>query len=634
MPNKNIEPSLPNPSVEDHAAIAAKKAWRAKLGQNLFARNRTPAESAVVTSDNSDSNDDHAPRSAASSAHESIDLDLNNDRAIFGAPSPYDANNTDILDRPTHSSQLPDADPASVPDADTSQQLRVNLPRVPRGNYPYSMVVTRVEQLFEGTHEEKKIGFFDQDTIDYINTPRGKKSWKNWRGEKNPMPEETPLSELTFARSVLAEASFAARDGSLAMGMTKKKHEKATTAYGQALKAYIDEITTEHGANLSPKEQEQLRTEFYEREKGVLGGEEAQHYLTETEDASGSFITRNAKRFNKLSTGNKILVTAIGGAAIAGLGFGLAITGGAAGAAVAVKSAKLSRNLFKAEAKRLEAKGLVDENVTDLQKAQAEKDVLVAAKNGKKMTVNQILDLRQRQKDSTLRDLSSDFRIDNTTGAAMSYEFEYKQAYDGYVAEKRMQKNVFTMDYAAFKYDRQFNRGTTAIELQLEEESMRKRKAAGKAVIATFAGGAIGAAIEYIPGVDRVTGSMQNWVSDHNPFAGHGSNDNAPTDNKPEVKPPAAPKPPVVEVPKLSPESQYLFGDYAKYPMINIQVPEGSSIWDQLQQTVDTNSPNLPYEEKQRLVGNMVDALRAQNPGIDLDNIPADFTTQLVIPRA
>ncbi len=73
----------------------------------------------------------------------------------------------------------------------------------------------------------------------------------------------------------------------------------------------------------------------------------------------------------------------------------------------------------------------------------------------------------------------------------------------------------------------------------------------------------------------------------------------------------------------VKPTMYDLYGPYARYSAIYIGVPEGSSIWDQLDQTVRLNTPKL--SDNERIIGNMVAALRSQYPSINLDVIPAGF---------
>ena len=81
------------------------------------------------------------------------------------------------------------------------------------------------------------------------------------------------------------------------------------------------------------------------------------------------------------------------------------------------------------------------------------------------------------------------------------------------------------------------------------------------------------------------------------------------------------------------PAEQELFGNLAG-ETINIQIPEGSNVWSQLEASVEAQMPDVSETEKQRIVGNLLNTMEQQYPGRDLDLVYPGETFSVEVPSS
>lgn len=390
--------------------------------------------------------------------------------------------------------------------------------------------------------------------------------------------EETapPLARLTVARAQLAEATYAARQGNVGSNQ-RNRHAltKAQSDYMGARETYFDSIYTQH-TGMSEDEKIEFISDFNDRERGALAGEEANLYLTESnDDTKKSRFQKLTERYNKLNRAQKISA-GIGVAAIAGVGFGaiggLAAVGGILGA-------KFGRNYFNGESARRNAP-------TDT-RTQQENSVLYAG------NMQHSLDERE-----TLREANT----------SASKEVMASLAIQNSYLEQR----------------------EAAILKESRHISKEKRRVIGTAALITavpFVGGALtGAAVEHFAhylshGVFR----------EHGLWGGHGTGPETHEPSAPstETPPPSSTTPTsppspgesLPATPSVTPEQTRLYGDYAGQEL-NITVPQGSSIWEQVSQNVSAKHPFMSYSEHERITGNLVNKILIQQPSVDPYSVP------------
>ena len=400
------------------------------------------------------------------------------------------------------------------------------------------------------------------------------------------------LAKLTAARADYAEASVAARDGNIGSNRTNRRElEKARLAYESARATYLSEIyDAYHSSDMTDDQRGDFLIALKERENGALAGEEAQHYINVTTDESNkSWIQKFSERYNKLSRTQKI-AAGVGVAAIAAVSFGaiggLAAAGGIAGA-------KWSRSYLQQEAER--------RNIAMDERSIQERSVLYAG--------NQTESLEER---AILRaaDPGNRARIYD------SFNASHLEAHSG------------------------------AITREGDRISRDKRKVVGKAALMTAIpaiGGAAGGMIleHYVRplsfGLFREN-SLIDLAKDR--FSDiRGSDD--PTDAGPRrgEAPNTAPNTPdtVDETPKpvevpVSERAQFLYGDYAGHSM-TIDVPSGSTIWEEIGQTIHAQNPSIPFNEQERLTAHIVSELLGQQPWINPRDVAAGATFTVNIPR-
>lgn len=85
--------------------------------------------------------------------------------------------------------------------------------------------------------------------------------------------------------------------------------------------------------------------------------------------------------------------------------------------------------------------------------------------------------------------------------------------------------------------------------------------------------------------------------------------------------------------PEVSEEASSLYGELAG-EKVSFTIPENGNVWNELEAVVDAKtSPETSPSEKQRLVGNMLEALEQENPGRDLDLVYPNEEFSITLPK-
>lgn len=396
-----------------------------------------------------------------------------------------------------------------------------------------------------------------------------------------PVETVTPLAVLTAARATLAEATYDARQGTI--GGNKKAHDAYSAAeqtYVAARDLYFDELSLEHAQTFTPEEKIQFATTLKDRERGALAGEEANHYLTQVNDEDKkSLFTKLTERYNKLSRPQKI-GTGIAVAALAGIGFGAI---GGATAVGGIIGARFGRNYLTGEASRLKD--------STNERSQQETSILYASSESISRDERQFLTEQLENRNELFNSLQE-------------VHADYHEA---------------------------------AVTRESRRISKEKRKVLGKAALFTaipFASGALGMLAEHgFPALSHglfrergLFGFHMSDSSDTQPGTPAQASDAPPAiDEQPGASDPA-PQPevqPQPEAPLVSPRQNYLYDIYAG-KALDLTIPAGSHLWGEVGNTLAQQQPTLPFAERERLTGNIVQEILRQNPTIDPESIPVN----------
>lgn len=428
--------------------------------------------------------------------------------------------------------------------------------------------------------------------------------------------ELTPLSNLISAREAYATSQVEARRGKITFDKQKSQRNLDLTEarYNDALSAFIADAVNSR-AELDDDHKQALIAELKVRENGNLMGEEVNYYLNL--DRNKSKLSRGAEWYMGLSR-SKRLAYGLGASAVIGIAVGA--TGGfiAAGAAV---GARIGKGYLNREASRLDQVSLTDED--------------------RDQWVDTAL---RRQYAHDIKDLSAEEqaafiakRKNSLTGIDEKRLFE---------KARRQKAQYIKLSGATLQESRDYDHDVydKAIE-DSEKEKLAKRKSLKWAMGGAVVGGLVGFAVESAsdwhgilrdntPNVDNEHSGSINPEADSptttpettpdaqtgndGPSAGERQNmfDEDPSNQ------PTQPEAPTE--PEISARSEYLYGEFAGNS-VDITIPNGSNIWDQLELQVDQQYPDISYDEKQRLVGNMKNVLQDKYPNRNLDIVqPGD----------
>lgn len=400
-------------------------------------------------------------------------------------------------------------------------------------------------------------------------------------------PVSETLVNLIDARARLAEISATSREGKLISNKrADKKLAKLAEDYVEAKNAFLaGELTriTEDDDTVDDEKQAAFVAMLNAREDGALMGEEAQYYLKRHHSERSRF-QKTIERYNNLNTKQKIAL-GIGAAAVSvGIGAlaGLTAAGAAAGTAIATR---FGRGYFIQEAKR---------------RREQENPALSQDKK-----------LLHLQQNATLKGSSEDtyaYNLDHLKSSLSSGG----NLLDTY---KDLSTDIHDMELL-YRED---------LEEDRAKETAQKRRAVMMAAGMVALGTTIGFIAEY--GNDaRGSGPDKDNTSTGAETTDTGETDSgtASADSTDGRTAEATSEPSAGGTAESTPaptaEAQARFGEFANQ-RIDITIPEGSNVWDQLEAAIDQKQPFMSYGEKQRLVANMVAKLQEQNPGRDLGSV-------------
>lgn len=426
---------------------------------------------------------------------------------------------------------------------------------------------------------------------------------------ENTKQTEVPLSDtfknLVESRTKLSEISVSLRNGKT-FSTTKGRQDDlhiAGAKYQSARRAAAEELITSLPDDVTTVQKQALLAEFGAREDGALIGEEANYYL----DRQNTRFQRSLEWYRERSHKEKIVI-AIGGAAVIGaIGIVSGVVGGAA--AGGVIGARFGRGYFKREASR---------------------------KNNRT--------LLQKQQDASLRTSSHDEFVVSSIALRTAQDEQLLDTFSNQSID-RMSNNNDYLDEA-------------------KQESAAKRKSLYWAAGGIAVGASLGYALDHLdmpdlfgnnsdvdssgiddPEVDSPDPSdipstdanekLDALQDEHQRLLEEKAQllqekadllqqQNEALQDQLEAAATAAQE-------AASAEAQQLFGEFAG-DTVSLDIPTGSNLWDQLELQVDQQNPFTSFEEKQRLVGNMLTVLQEQNPGRDFSLVYAGEHFDIVLP--
>ncbi len=425
--------------------------------------------------------------------------------------------------------------------------------------------------------------------------------------------------QLIDARAKTAEASVRLRSGSLVYRGKKRQEELEASReeYLKSRREFLEEVLENSGAK-TVAQKRALAALISAHEDGALMGEEAQGYLSE----QSSTFRKLTEWYGNQSRPKQVLF-AVGAAATGAALLGPIGGGAAAGTLV---GSRFGRGYFTREARRQRSE------LTDDQRQRA------------------------REEEATL---------------LQSNEKDYEGTYDVLRSYRKTGKGPRKIEdsdlanAAETRSDDLHRRSSGEYQdaaERAEEETKRKRISLGAAAVGALAGAGIGWAVERAtdfngilrgdggPGitpeaevdpspdadaqsqiddlerrldeeVDRSEALDEQQQQEQERFEELQerqrelqANGEADADIEPEV----------------SERSQYLYGELAGVE-VDITIPEGSNVWNQLEAVVEQEMPNIPNDEKQRMVGNILNQLEQKYPSRDLNLVypGEDFNIKL-----
>lgn len=486
---------------------------------------------------------------------------------------------------------------------------------------------------------------------------------------KSEDPSET-LQTLAEARVKLAEESVKARRGTLAYNKNKRQTnlDKAQQVYDEAKKAFLKEELTKAGRH-KVGVKKALPAVISAFEDGALMATEANYSLSK----SDSKWEKGKEWYGRLS---KTKQMALGGLAVGTVGVGFGVVGGAA-AAGAVFGARVGKGYFSKEAKRKQQTELSEEEaiaswkerkaietaerrkqsrsgsdkpvkLTDTERGQARQQASQEVSHPDKKHAKAIVKSARRrqslvnmQQTSTLRsynqashaellkDLNSQKKpskpelvktlADKQLKRSQADNKVYKEATveadkEKHAKRKALRRAVggasigvmaggFGGDLIADKLSdngfewRGFLRGDTSIFLDQEHEVTTNNHLRGAAVYDGFENSYTPDTRGYMP---SEINDLKQQIAETN--ANVSATDADVSEQITEVQPET-----------VSERSQYLYGEFAGQ-QVDVTVPEGGTVWDQLEAQVTQKHPNISFDDKQTMVGNIMNELETKYP--------------------
>lgn len=481
--------------------------------------------------------------------------------------------------------------------------------------------------------------------------------------------ERDVLISLIDARSALAEASVEARRGTLSFNQEKRATAFTTAEeeYTIAREAMLDQERSLLD-NATDAEREAVLEVLSERELGALAGEEANYYLHK----ENSLLQRSIDRYTGMSRGKRLAV-GLGASALVGVTAGLTLGFAAAGAVIGTR---VGKGYINREANRLGTTELTDEEksraidasiqnkyqsqLADL--SENDRQAFIEEKRASQNTFSEKRQIKRALKERRLLDKQMAATLVSRKGRNVtSYRDALASAEDeknakrtslkwaiggaavggilgailentpmdtdwrwhGVLRDDRYDLSLPSLSlpgidspFDNMNFDNPFdnlfgdydapdiNVGDTDTDTDTGKQSgttdstlEKERAAALDAELAEAKAEAerLRAELEAIQ--EQMLLNEEAPANETGPDTG-GVETDADTDAETE-------------------HNSHLYGEFSG-ETVSLDIPEGGSVWHELEHQVDAHSPNVSAEEKQRLVGNMLEALQEQHPDRDL----------------
>ncbi|HET6622588.1 MAG TPA: hypothetical protein VFG56_01490, partial [Candidatus Saccharimonadales bacterium] len=422
--------------------------------------------------------------------------------------------------------------------------------------------------------------------------------------------------KLNQARLKLAEVSVKARRGKL-FGFKKKrlgeKLTEAEAAYDEAKQAFLEEEVTEFGRAKQAGQKEAYLAALSAHEDGALMATEANYFMSK----ENSKTQKSLEWYKSLSKKER-LAYGIGASAVVGVLGGITLGFAAAGA---MYGSRVGKGYLNREARRADKIEVTDEEIArslgDRKFVDDEQKKVIYKSTRKKLQKSKLQ--ASKFEKSTLRQSNQD-QHDELLGALNDYK-------------KPTKKTLLS----AVKRDTSSRRETEAgaYEAALndaEAEKRAKRKSLYSSVGFAALGGGIGALIEYGPDIadytsDHTWGGVRESIDEHTEEFSDKVDDlkdeivdlqhdvdtnnqhiEALEDQNDHLQDKLDDLKDVI-----SDRSEYLYGEFAGQ-QVDISIPAGGTVWDQLEAQVNDQYPHASYTERERIVGNLLNSLKDKYP--------------------
>ncbi|HET7630524.1 MAG TPA: hypothetical protein VFK03_04085, partial [Candidatus Saccharimonadales bacterium] len=441
---------------------------------------------------------------------------------------------------------------------------------------------------------------------------------------------------LNQTRLKLAEISAKSRRGRLfdvGKKRSSRKLAEAEAAYDQARQTFLEEEITEFGRAHQAGQKEAYLSALSAHEDGALMATEANYYMSK----ENSKLQKSLEWYKGLSKKERIIY-GIGASAAVGALAGVALGAAAGGAIIGTRVGKGYLNREARRAKDVEVTdGEIEQAIGDRRFVDDEQKDLIYKRTKKDL---------QKRKLQTSKFEKSTLRLSNQT--------QHDELLDKLNDYKKPTKQTLL---SAVRRDAEARRQTEAETYksaisEAEAESKAKRKSLYTSVGFAALGGAIGAAAEYLPapnwewhgwtrggfgeqqpsGVDSKLQHLQEEIADkqqeidakeHQLDAIQDKNEHL-QDKLQDLK----------EAAQITDRSDYLYGEFAGQHM-DITIPEGSNVWDQLESQVHDQYPHASYNERERMVGNLLNSLKDKYPNRNFNIVqPGDHFSFTPNPKA
>lgn len=453
----------------------------------------------------------------------------------------------------------------------------------------------------------------------------------------NETVEKSPAQRLDEARMRLAEQKVKVRRGKL-IGQRKAEEKQSVlaTEYQEAMQAYLKSELANHPEieTMSKAEREALAAELAIKASGRLVGEEVQYYMQLENGKYARFLSW----YGRQSTAKKLGLGLLAGATAGVLGAAAGAIGAGGAAAAGAAGVRFSRG--HANKRGASSAANIAPDTTELREKY------------------------QRYYRNAPHAVSYDEYRRQVGALEQSSHHHFNQAY--YEQELQSPYNLVEKGEKkigeAYTHEddaRVLSERVAAQILNSEDayalEGWRKRDEKVKAVGAGVGALALGAVAGYLieglvdgfdadTDVEGDTPEVEPTETDA-PVESDGGGDAEGEPDGAEDEPDEAENDEPEDVPtdpegdngdsneaEISERSQYLYGELAGQE-IDITIPEGSTVWDELEAAVEKEVPGVSDSEKQRLVGNILNQLEHEYPSRDFDLVYPGESFSVELPK-